>query len=198
MAFGSMTAVPWPSSCGIELGGLARELLSELLYPMLAAGEAARHGGWRAQIRRGAGPGAAGGARIRHGVAAQALTLEGGGGRATASCYRAFGKSAGAVVPSSCIAKPNAGAEGVAWVEEDDAGGDGATGVGEPGPAQVRGEAEQERRRAQRSSSGQCGGGSGRRRMALHCSKSRWQVSRRRGATAGSWDCVRALAMCAG
>jgi galacturan 1,4-alpha-galacturonidase len=37
------------------------------------------------------------------------LTLEGGGGgQATASCYRASGKSAGAVVPPSCLAKPNA------------------------------------------------------------------------------------------
>jgi len=37
------------------------------------------------------------------------LTLEGGGGgRATASCYRAYGKSAGAVVPPSCLAKPTA------------------------------------------------------------------------------------------
>ncbi|CAL5096057.1 unnamed protein product [Urochloa decumbens] len=33
------------------------------------------------------------------------LTLEGGGGQATASCYRASGKSAGAVVPPSCLAK---------------------------------------------------------------------------------------------
>lgn len=34
------------------------------------------------------------------------LTLEGGGaGRATALCYRASGKSAGTVVPPSCLAR---------------------------------------------------------------------------------------------
>lgn len=33
------------------------------------------------------------------------LTLEGGGGQATASCYRASGKSAGNVLPPSCLAK---------------------------------------------------------------------------------------------
>ncbi|CAM0954184.1 unnamed protein product [Alopecurus aequalis] len=33
------------------------------------------------------------------------LTLEGGGGAASASCYRAFGKAVGTVVPASCLAK---------------------------------------------------------------------------------------------
>ncbi|KAF8692418.1 hypothetical protein HU200_039654 [Digitaria exilis] len=33
------------------------------------------------------------------------LTLEGGGGQATASCYRASGKSSGTVLPPSCLAK---------------------------------------------------------------------------------------------